>query len=287
MNFRVEEEGPTGMNANNVYEIRDLEYSYSAQPTDHPRKFQVGGAFRLRIPEMNIRRGTVTIVVGRSGSGKTTLLSILGILRRPSRGGYRLHLVCGSGNLILDSTHLWKDEQKAEMLRAHFLGFALQTGELFEHLSVLENVEFPLRILRRKNPLQTASAWLDRFFDESDKVEKERRPSGLSLGQYQRCALARALVHQPQVVLADEPTGNLDVITGKKLLQLLKEYVCEDSRRSVILVTHDLHYALEYGDEVYVLSEGRITAHYGKCPPFSWPSIQELEDKLTMRRHES
>lgn len=275
------------MNQENVYEVRDLEFSYSAEETDHSRPGQATGVFHLCIPEMNIRRGTLTVVVGRSGSGKTTLLSILGILRRPDRGGYKLQVADESESLVIDSALIWKDEQMAEKLRAHFLGFALQTGELFEHLTILENVEFPLQILRKEQPVRKASDWIGRFFDESDRIDRGRYPTGLSLGQYQRCALARALVHQPLVVLADEPTGNVDVVNGRKLLELLKRYVGEDRRRTVVLVTHDLHYALDYGDELYVLSEGTITAHYGKCPPLAWPSIQELENNLATRRRNS
>jgi putative ABC transport system ATP-binding protein len=176
---------------------------------------------------LEIERGAIHAIVGPSGSGKSTLLNILGLLDQPSSGRYLLDGIDVSG--------LTDKERTA--VRAHKLGFVFQAHHLLPQLSVAENVALPLAHLRVKPRQRThrvetalAAVGLAEFL--------HAMPPTLSGGERQRVALARALVHDPPLILCDEPTGNLDSANSTRVLQLLQDLVTQ-AGRTVVVVTHD------------------------------------------------
>jgi putative ABC transport system ATP-binding protein len=185
-----------------------------------------GEVVALQPTTLEIARGEFVAVVGPSGSGKTTLLSMLGGMLAPSSGKVWL-----DGQSIYDSTAF----ERAE-IRQHKLGFVFQTFNLIPYLSALENVQVPLMLRRAPN-----AADAERIMSLLSKVGLELRahhkPSELSVGQQQRVALARTLANDPAVILADEPTGNLDPETREQVLAFLDDRRHEG--RTVIMVTHD------------------------------------------------
>jgi putative ABC transport system ATP-binding protein len=192
------------------------------------RVFQVGEqqVHALRDVSLSVDAGEYLSLMGPSGSGKSTLLNILGLLDRPSRGRYLL-----DGR---DVTGL-SDEQQARVRREK-IGFVFQFFHLVPRLSALENVELPM-VLGGVPPSERsrrATALLERY-NLGDRAH--HKPDQLSGGQRQRVAIARATVMQPAVVLADEPTGNLDRASGKEVVQILEQL--HDSGVTLIVVTHD------------------------------------------------
>ncbi len=180
----------------------------------------------LRPTSLGIAAGEYVAVVGPSGSGKTTLLSVLGGMLAPT-----------SGAVVLDGSSLYDlpVRQRAE-LRGRKIGFVFQTFNLVPYLSALENVQVPLYLsgLAPKEQRRRALAVLERA-GLADRVH--HKPSELSVGQQQRVALARTLANDPALILADEPTGNLDPDTRVQVLGMLGEFNREG--RTVVMVTHD------------------------------------------------
>ena len=192
------------------------------------RVFQVGdeAVHALDSVDFSVAPGEYIAIMGPSGSGKSTLLNIIGLLDRPDNGSYHLDNV--------DTTDLG-DRQQAEV-RRHKIGFVFQFFHLVPRLSAADNIELPLVLAgvdasRRKERVKTALASLD-------LVGRARhRPDQLSGGQRQRVAIARATVMQPRIILADEPTGNLDRASGKDVIEILDKL--NDDGMSLIMVTHD------------------------------------------------
>jgi len=192
------------------------------------RVFQVGdeSVHALRNVSMTVDRGEYVTIMGPSGSGKSTLLNIVGLLDGADKGVYRLDDV--------DTTDLTDDEQAA--VRRHKIGFVFQFFHLIPRLSAAENVELPLILAgvdpdERRSRVQAALSALGL----SDRAR--HRPDQLSGGQRQRVAIARATIMQPGVILADEPTGNLDRASGDDVIGILEDL--NGKGMTLILVTHD------------------------------------------------
>ncbi len=197
--------------------------------TDVWRIYEVGGqpVYALRRIDLRIGAGEYLSVMGPSGSGKSTLLHILGLLDRPTRGSYRLDGI--------ETTRL--DEEARARLRQRCIGFVFQAFHLIPRLTARENIELPLMLAgippaeRRRRVRRLLAA-----FSLEDRAD--HRPAELSGGQRQRVAIARAVAMEPEVVLADEPTGNLDRTTGREVIEVLE--ALNRQGLTLILVTHDL-----------------------------------------------
>lgn len=176
--------------------------------------------------DLRIREGEFVAITGASGSGKSTLLNVLGCLDRPDSGRYRL-----SG---IDVASL--DDEQASAIRNRKIGFVFQSFHLLPRLTVLQNVLLPRRFAHESIPgiAERARMLLERV---GLGERMEHRPTELSGGQMQRAAIARALVLQPSLLLADEPTGNLDSRSAKDVLGLIEEV--HAGGQTVVLVTHD------------------------------------------------
>jgi lipoprotein-releasing system ATP-binding protein len=194
----------------------------------------------LRGLEAAFPQGGLNTIQGTSGSGKSTLLQILGGLERPDQGEVRWE-----GKSIYD----WP-QAKLATWRNLSVGFVFQAYHLFPELSALENVEFPARLARRSDPAH--GAHLLNQVGLGSRLH--HRPSELSGGEQQRVAIARALRNNPALLLADEPTGNLDTATGHEIIDLLLR-LHEERRNSMIIVTHDDRIAA-LGQRTYRLEDG-------------------------------
>jgi len=199
----------------------------------------------LRGITLDIYRGEYLSIMGPSGSGKSTLFNMIGGLDRPS-----------SGKVILDGQDMASlDERKLAWLRGNKIGYIFQSFNLIPTLSALENVTLPLIFAGVPVDEAEKKAWviLERV-GLGHRVK--HRPDELSGGQRQRVACARALVNNPSVVLADEPTGNLDLKTGEEILDLLKDLQSE-SGATIICATHD-HKMLAASDRVVWIRDGQV-----------------------------
>jgi len=194
--------------------------------------------------DLEVPEGEYLAIMGQSGSGKSTLLNVLGCLDRPTSGSYYL---AGRDVSGLDDAELSRE-------RSLRLGFVFQSYNLIPHLTVLENIEVPMEyagVAPRK--ARARAEELARRMGLGDRLE--HRPSELSGGQQQRVAIARALGNDPVVLLADEPTGNLDSATGKEILDLLDDL--SEAGRTLIVVTHDPGVA-SHAHRVIHMLDGRI-----------------------------
>ena len=189
----------------------------------------VTGGFELNVPQLIIDRGETVAVIGPSGSGKTTLLNILAGILRPEQG-----------RVVVDETNLAVvDERNARNFRAAQIGLIFQEFELLEYLNVLDNILLPFRInreLRLTVQVRDAAEELAARVGIGDKLD--RLPNQLSQGERQRAAVCRALITGPKLLLADEPTGNLDPQNKEKVLQILLDSVREQGA-TLVTVTHD------------------------------------------------
>ena len=197
----------------------------------------------LRGVSVDVLRGKLTAVMGPSGSGKSTLMHILAGLDKPSSG---------SVTVADKEITTLKDSDLTKLRREH-IGFVFQFFNLLPMLNAEENIRLPLSIAGEK-PDPAFFEQLVASVGLGDRLS--HRPAELSGGQQQRVAIARALVSQPDVVFADEPTGNLDSKTGAEILELLRHSV-EDLGQTIVMVTHD-PVAASYSDRVVFLADGQI-----------------------------
>jgi putative ABC transport system ATP-binding protein len=206
-----------------------------------------------------------TAVMGASGSGKSTLMHCMAALDTPT-----------SGQVFLGDTDLstLKDKELTE-LRRDKIGFVFQSYNLVPTLTAKENIELPLSIAGRK----PEPAWFDAIIDTVDlRSRLTHRPSELSGGQQQRVAAARALMSRPEIVFADEPTGNLDSTSGAEVLSLLRRSV-DDYQQTIVMVTHD-PVAAAWTDRVVFLADGRVVDEL--LSP-TRESVLEVMGRLTAR----
>ncbi|OBC06712.1 ABC transporter ATP-binding protein [Mycobacterium sp. 852013-50091_SCH5140682] len=222
----------------------------SVELADVVRVYRAGGQTVRALDgiDLQIRGGEFTSIVGPSGAGKSTLLHLLGALDSPDTGSVRFNG---------DEIGTMNDDQQSTF-RRHKIGFIFQFFNLLPTLTVWENVAVPalldgkrLRAVRPKAMELLAHVGLSSRADH--------RPSELSGGQMQRVAVARALVMDPPLILADEPTGNLDSVTGATILQLLLNVAHEGDERAVVMVTHNLE-AAAATDRVITLHDGNVMA---------------------------
>ncbi|KPL90958.1 ABC transporter ATP-binding protein [Herpetosiphon geysericola] len=218
---------------------------------DHVTKsFQEAGQERLVLRDINaqIQQGEVIALLGRSGSGKSTLLNILSGIDAPS-----------SGNITINEIELGKlNEHQRTLFRRQHIGFVFQFFNLIPTLSVEENVLLPLELAGRLTEAQRERAYeLLRRVHLFDR--RHVYPDKLSGGEQQRIAIARALTHDPLLILADEPTGNLDATTGEEVLNLLDE-MSRQAGKTLLMVTHSLEVARR-ADRVLSMIDGQLVEH--------------------------
>ena len=192
---------------------------------------------------LTVESGEYVALVGRSGCGKSTLLNLCGAMDFPSSGEVRID---GQITTRLNDTELTR-------LRREKVGFIFQSFQLLHTLSVVENVEMPL-LLAHKRDARTVA--LERLRWVELEQYAARFPHQLSGGQQQRVAIARALVHSPRLILADEPTGNLDTTTGEIVLKLLRR-VSSELRAAVVMATHNAE-STSSADQIVHLRDGRL-----------------------------
>jgi putative ABC transport system ATP-binding protein len=222
-----------------VVRLREVEKIYRSGTLDVPA---------LRGISLEIPSHRFSVVIGASGSGKTTLLNIVGCIDSPSSGTVE---VCGQEIAALSDNAI-------SDFRARNVGFIFQTFSLVPVLSAYENIEYPLLLVgmpqaeRRRRTLEMLEA-------VGLGPQARQRPNELSGGQRQRVAIARALVKRPQVVLADEPTANLDSATGASIIELMR-HVQKQSRTTFIFATHDPQ-LMSHADETYVIRDGGLVEH--------------------------
>ncbi len=215
--------------------VRNLEKIYDNEGVKTPA---------LRGVSFDIGKGEFVSVMGPSGCGKSTLMQILGLLDRPSGGSY-----------ILDGADVAKlDDDELAGLRNRKLGFVFQSFNLLPRTTVAENVELPL--LYDANPIESNT---DRVMEALRAVGIDHRAgyfsNQLSGGEKQRVAIARALVNDPEVIFADEPTGNLDSKSGLQVMRILQDL--NEQGRTIVLVTHET-YTSEHAKRILTMKDGRI-----------------------------
>jgi len=219
----------------NVIELMDIEKTYRIGDTEYPV---------LKGINLNIEQGEFIALMGPSGSGKSTLMNIVGCLDRATRGKF----------LLLDKDVSEGSDDELAQIRREELGFIFQTFNLIGRISVLKNVEMPMvlseipREQRRARALELLrSVGLEHRIDFS--------PANISGGERQRVAIARALANDPKIIIADEPTGNLDLKSSDEVMNIMKKL--HDEGRTIIMVTHNPEIT-ENCDRVIRLKDGRI-----------------------------
>jgi putative ABC transport system ATP-binding protein len=218
-----------------LIEIRKLSKTYESGEDRVPALVEVG---------LNIERGEFISVMGPSGSGKSTLLTILGGLNHPTEG-----------EVVVDEIPIYKlPMEKLADFRREYLGFIFQSFQLIPYLTVIENVMLPLAITEKSNreQLKMAEEILEKM---SLKGKGTRLPDQLSGGEQERVAIARALVNSPPVLLADEPTGNLDSNTGREIMELFESLNQEG--QTIVMVTHNPEYAA-FSSRTIHLRDGKV-----------------------------
>lgn len=212
------------------------------------RRYVMGTEFidALRAVDLDVRANEYLAIMGQSGSGKSTLMNIIGCLDRPTAGEYWLN---GQQVSSMNDKALARIRNKA-------IGFVFQTFNLLPRMSALANVEVPLIYSgqKRKERIERAKAALDTV-GLADRMM--HRPSEMSGGQRQRVAIARALVTAPSILLADEPTGNLDSTTGEDIMRLFDSLHAEGN--TLVVVTHEQHIA-DHANRVVKLSDGDVVS---------------------------
>ncbi|MDR0656496.1 MAG: ABC transporter ATP-binding protein [Treponema sp.] len=214
----------------------------------------------LRGINLDFTAGDFISVAGPSGSGKTTMMNIIGLIDRPS-----------GGELIIDGKKCTGLKRKAlTQMRQEYIGFVFQSFNLLPVLTVFENVELPLVIGRRKESKKERREWVEHLVEEVGLSDRRNHvPAELSGGQQQRVAIARALVTRPKIIIADEPTANLDSVNGERILSLMKR-VNRDEGTTFIFSTHDPD-IWEMATHVVFLRDGEVESEQRKTGEAALP----------------
>lgn len=221
--------------SNHLMEVRGISKTFGAGNT---------AVRALRDVSLTLDKGVFAAVTGESGSGKTTLLNVIGSLLRPD-----------SGEILVDGRDITKENDNAlSVYRRRKIGFIFQNYNLIPVLTVEENIVLPLNL----DSAEPDYAYLGELLRLTGLEEKRRCfPHELSGGQQQRAAFIRALIHKPDIILADEPTGNLDTRNSREIITILKESVAKYNQ-GLLLITHDLTIAAQ-ADVVYRMNDGVLT----------------------------
>jgi len=206
---------------------------------------------------LDINRGDFVTIMGPSGSGKSTLLNMIGTLDVPTKGKVFL-----KGKDIASFS-----ENQLSQLRGKTIGFVFQEFNLLPNLDVLENITLPM--VFQGVGLEERKAKAEKLASSVDLKERIlHQPSELSGGERQRVAIARAFANDPEVVIADEPTGNLDSITGKKVMEILTDFHKKEGK-TVVVVTHDPNIA-DYSEKIVNIKDGQITVNHQQAAEALW-----------------
>ena len=248
--------------------------------TDHvTRHYQMGSALVRAVDDLSvsIRPGEFVALLGSSGSGKSTLLNLIAGLDRPTSGGIYAH----ERNLAdMNSSELAEH-------RSHTIGIVFQAFNLLPRMTLEENVELPLR-LAGVDRAERASRVREAIQRVKLDARLTHRPTELSGGEQQRAALARALVNRPTILLADEPTGNLDSATGDEIMNLLRE-INESMRMTIVMVTHEQPRAERFAHRMILMKDGKLIERWSPRVKFrdlaelAWRNLREalLRNSLT------
>lgn len=219
------------------------------------KHYAVGGVTVKALDDVSVEigRGKYVSIVGPSGSGKTTLFNLIGGLDRPTQG-----------QVYLDEVDISKlDAYELAWLRCHKVGYIFQTFNLISVLTAMENVSLPMIFagLKKKERMERAKSLLE-MVGLGNRLD--HRPSELSAGQQQRVAIARAFANNPALILADEPTGNLDLHTGLEIIDILKKLNRENGV-TLIAATHDLK-IIDVSDDIIWLRDGKVEKQENRNP---------------------
>ena len=194
---------------------------------------------------LNFEKGSVTCLLGKSGSGKSTLLNLISGLEKPTKGEIIIHGLHGER---MNETQLAKFRQK-------YIGFVFQSYNLLGNLTALENVTLPL-IFKRVGVKERKERAMEMLKAVGLEERASHKPSQLSGGQQQRVSIARAFVNNPEIVFADEPTGNLDTKTTYQMMDLMMG-LCGKNKQTLIIVTHDMEISA-YAQRIIHISDGKV-----------------------------
>ena len=221
---------------NSVIRLEDVWKIYMLDETEVPA---------VRGIDVNIKEGEFVSIIGKSGSGKSTTLNLVGCLDNASRG-----------RIFLDGKDISKlDEKELARVRGRKIGFVFQTFNLIPSLNAVDNVKLPMIFQGySEEKMEARSQTLLEMVDLGHRLD--HKPSSLSGGERQRVAIARALANDPEVILADEPTGNLDTKTGEQILKFLIK-LNKEKGKTLIIVTHDM-YVAKKADRVIKLQDGKV-----------------------------
>ncbi len=221
-----------------------MQYMIKTEGVKRCFKTSGGDFWALKGIDIEVPKGALTILKGRSGSGKTTLLNILGALDKPTEG-----------RVLYEGADIARmDERKRTRLRRMQIGFVFQSVALIPMMNAFENVEYALRLTRYKGDRAARAMECLRLVGLSQRMH--HLPQELSGGEQQRVAIARAIAHKPKVIFADEPTGELDTLTGLQVVKIFKE-LTEKEGVTIVMTTHDTG-LMEIGDAVYELEDGEV-----------------------------
>ncbi len=243
-------------------EIKDLMRVYKTGKSE---------VIALRGLNLDIREGEIVTIMGPSGCGKTTLLNLIGGLDRPTAGSIT---VSGQNIANLSDAELIR-------FRREKVGFVFQFFNLVPTLTAYENVELPMRLAAK--PASYRKARVEELLDLVNMKERAvHRPDELSGGEQQRIALATALANDPEIILADEPTGELDTKTGREVLKLFKT-LRDEYNKTLIIVTHDLRIS-EFADRSFTIIDGLITGQQDEFDRKREAKYKEFQKSLDLSR---